>query len=295
VEDSAALALRREETFALARAVGASSADSARCWAHTFADARRRRFAMVGPAAAAYERGTELNEGLAQYVERRATGTMPTLDAADPAAARVRQRAYAVGAAMAGLLDRTRPEWRELLEGAPDKATPPLDSLLSDAAPAVSSLSCAPDRAQRMRWATQAGADVRALVVERGRARDEYLGRPGWRVVVESPAAPFFPAGFDPLNVARLSATEILHTRFLKLQGPRGTIDVLGGSALTEGAPGQHPLFAGVVRLTISGLPAAPSMSDSAGVLAVNAPGVVIRLRGAKADVTGETVRLAPR
>jgi hypothetical protein len=136
---------------------------------------------------------------------------------------------------------------------------------------------------------------VRALVVERRRAHDEYLARAGWRVVVESGAEPFFPQGFDPLNVARLSSTEILHTRFLKLQGTLGAIEVVGGSALTEGAPGQHPLFAGVRRVTIAGLGGRPSMSDSAGVLAVDAAGIVIRLRGAKADVAGETVRLAPR
>ena len=295
VEDSAALALRREETSDIARAIAARSTEATRCWAGAFTEARRRRFALVGPAAAAYERGTELNEGLARYVERRAVGAKPALDATDPPAAQVRLRAYGVGAATAEVLDRIRPDWRDVLERTPDKATPPLDSLLSEASPATSAASCAADPAQRARWAAQAGEDVRALVAERGRARDEFLRRPGWRIVVESEAAPFFPAGFDPLNVTRLSPSEILHTRFLKLQGTRGTIEVLGAGTLTEGVRGQHPLFNGVVRLTITGLAAPPSMSDSAGVLAVNAAGVVIRLRGAKADVVGDTIRLAPR
>lgn len=292
VEDSAALALRREETFALARAVEARSVDSVRCWTRAALDARQRRFALVGAAAAAYERGTELNEGLAQYVERLANGAMPVLDAADPPASQVRQRAYDVGAAIAGTLDRLRPDWRDALERS--AGAPPLDSILTDAVSMSPSAACAPAAAQRMRWAAQAGADVHALVAERARARDEYLGRGGWRVIVDAEVAPLFPARFDPLNVTRLSATEILHTRFLKLQGPRGTVDVLGGSALTEGVPGQHPLFAGVRRVTIAGLASPPSMSDSADVLKVAAAGVVIRLRGAKADVAGQTVRVAP-
>ena len=293
VEDSAALALRREETFALARAVEARSDDSVRCWTRLALDARRLRFALVGPAAATYERGTELNEGLAQYVERRANGAAPVLDAVDPPASQVRQRAYAVGAAIAGTLDRLRPDWREALERS--AGAPPLDSLLTDAVSTSPSAACAPAAAQRTRWAAQAGEDVRALAAERARSRDGYLGRAGWRVIVDAGGAPLFPAGFDPLNVTRLSATEILHTRFLKLQGSRGTVEVLGGSVLTEGAPGQHPLFAGVRRVTIAGLATPPSMSDSADVLRVDAAGVVIRLLGGKADVAGQTVRLAPR
>jgi hypothetical protein len=194
---------------------------------------------------------------------------------------------------MAGLLDRVRPDWRETLERSADKATPSLDSLLSGVTgPAGQSFTCAPDAAQRARWSAQAAADVRALVAERARARDEYLGRPGGRIVVEADSGLFFPAGFDPLNVSRLSPTEILHSRFVKLQGALGTIEVLGASALTEGAPGQHPLFNGVRRVIITGLASPPSMRDSSGVLGVDAPGVVIRLRGAKADIVGETVRL---
>src|SRR3954469_12515576 len=115
VEDSAALALRREETHALSRALDADRGDLARCWTLAFLDARRRRFALVGPAAAAYERGTELNEGLAQYVERRAAGLRVGLDSVDVSAVLVRQRAYAVGTALASALDRAKPGWRDAL------------------------------------------------------------------------------------------------------------------------------------------------------------------------------------
>lgn len=296
VDDSVALGLRREETSLLARALGAGALDSMRCWARAFVDVRDRRFAAVGPAAAAYERGTELNEGLAQYVERRAGGIPPTLDATDPAAAEVRQRAYAVGAAIAALLDRARPGWRNALEQSPDSATPPLDRLLAGAVgPVVPTLPCAADAAQLARWEAQAGDDVRALAAERARARREYLARPGWRLVVEFPGAPVFPQRFDPLNVARLSPTEILHSRFVRLQGADGSIEVLNASALTEGVPGQHPLFNGVRRVTLTGLAAVPVVRDSAGVLAVDGPGVTVRLAGARADTSGQSIILRAR
>lgn len=38
---------------------------------------RRERFALLPAGAVAYERGTELNEGLAAYIERRTTGAHP--------------------------------------------------------------------------------------------------------------------------------------------------------------------------------------------------------------------------
>lgn len=78
VEAVLALAWRREETDALARALAASTTDTLRCWVRAFSDARQRRLAALGVTAAAYERGTELNEGLAQYVERRAVSRPPT-------------------------------------------------------------------------------------------------------------------------------------------------------------------------------------------------------------------------
>lgn len=294
VEDSAALALRREETFALARAVGARTDDSLRCWAGAALDARRRRFALVGAAAAAYERGTELNEGLAQYVERRAAGTTSALDAVDLPPAQVRQRSYVVGAALAGVLDRVRPGWRDLLEHDPDGATLPLDSLLAGSLSGTPSRPCSVEPTQRARWAVGAGNDVRALLAERTRTLDEYLGRGGWRVIVDARTAPFFPGGFDPLNVVRLSETEILHTRFLKLRGQLGSIDVLSARALTEGGAGAHPLFAGVRRVTLAGLTSL-TVHDSAGTLAVDASGVTVRLHGTRADTTDRTILIHPR
>jgi hypothetical protein len=260
-------------------------------------DARQRRFAAVGKAAAAYERGTELNEGLAQYVERRAAGTPIVLDSTDPGATDVRRRAYAVGAALGAVLDRVRPEWRDMLERAPGTATPPLDSLLASALSSATGegAGCAPSAAARARWANQAADDVRALSAERARTRAEYLGRPGWRIVVEAGDGPFFPQGFDPLNVSRVSPTEILHSRLLELRGPLGAIEVLGTSALTEGVAGRHPLFAGVRRVTITGLATAPSMTDSADVVVVAAHGVTLRLHAARADIVGETIRFTPR
>lgn len=297
VDDTVALALRREEWSALRQALAARSEQLERCWGREVVRLRGLRFAAAGAAAAAYERGTELNEGLAQYVERRAAGRPASLDTVDPPAPQVRQRAYAVGAALATLIDRVDPVWRSALESRADSVTSSLDALLADALrdSAASSPPCTAPDSTRIALAAAAGAEVRALRGERARARDAYLAQPGWRVVIEALGAPFFPQGFDPLNVQRLSGTEVLHTRFLKLRGTLGTVDVLDGSVLTEGTPGAHPLFNGVQRVTVAGVTGPIAIVDSAGTLAVDGPGLTARLRGVRADTAGHAIRLVRR
>jgi hypothetical protein len=295
VEDSLALALRREESSALRQAVDAPTPEVTRCWARAVSDARSRRFAAIGAAAAAYERGTELNEGLAKYVEHRAAGRAVRLAPGDFPVAQVRQRAYDVGAAIAAVLDRLQPEWRDRLEASTLPAIS-LDAVLADAVgPAEGVTRCGPTSVERAGWLAQAGRDVRDLLAERSRTRDDFLARRGWRLEVDASGAVFFPQRFDPLNLTRVSPTEILHGRYLTLQGNLGTVELLGGSALTEGNPGAHPLFAGVRRVTITGQRSAPTVRDSAGVLEIQGEGVRLRLRGARADTVGETIRLRRR
>jgi hypothetical protein len=310
------LALRREETDALIRAfvntvpdvaVGVLTAenfDSMRCWARGFADVRARRFALIGAEAAAYERGTELNEGLAHYVELRATRLLPFMKpgSGDSSAARarngagefvaeaVRQRAYEVGAAMGRVLDQLQPDWRARLETAVATPTPPLDAMLASAAGPEGRV-CSAGAAQRTAWARAAEQDVEGIRAAHAAARTIHLDRAGWRVVVDAPNTPLFPQGFDPLNVTRLSPSEVLHTRFLQLQGGSGSLKLLGVAALTEGTAGAHPLFAGVRRVTITGLEAPPLVRDSVGTAVLEAPGLTARLRGV-VDTTGQTIRI---
>jgi hypothetical protein len=295
VDDAGALALRRAETSALRRALTAGRTDSLACWMAAVARARRARFDALGAGAAAYERGTELNEGLARYVQLRALGRPVQLPADDFPPDQVRARSYETGAAMGQLLDRAFPAWRDTLEHTAHSLS--LEALIDRAAAsgaaAAPAVRCAESAADSAANLERARADVRALVTRREQDRTALLARPGWQVVIDADAAPLFPQGFDPLNVSRVSATEVLHTRFLKLGNDRGTVELLGQAALTEGRAGQHPLFNGVRRVTIPGV-SAMSVRDSAGVLLVQANGLQARLRGMTADTTGTTVSVRP-
>ncbi|HEY4594304.1 MAG TPA: hypothetical protein VIJ61_17930, partial [Thermoanaerobaculia bacterium] len=131
VTDGDALALRRLETESLRRALAAPKREDAACWARRALEQRRDRLARLPASAAAYERGTELNEGLASFVQSLALEKTsgPELPAAEWSAEDVRLRIYGIGPAKAFLLDRFDPSWRGKLEA----KTSGLDEMLGAA------------------------------------------------------------------------------------------------------------------------------------------------------------------
>jgi hypothetical protein len=290
VDDAALLALRRQETDALRRAVSAPTPERAACWARTALDLRRTRYSGLPEGSVEYERQTELHEGLAAYVERRATGEPDStvLPAQEFAPEAVRQRAYQTGTAIARLLDRVSPTWRTALE---QNDSTPLDGLLVSALATypASRPACALAPVEQDSIRVAAAADVRELHVRRAEQRRTFLEQPGWTLVITAPGAPLFPQGFDPLNVQPLGDGEVLHTRWLKLGNGAAMVEVLGRAALTR-ATGDHPLFNGVRSLTITGLASEPTATSADGTLALAADGVSAELQGASIERAGRTV-----
>jgi hypothetical protein len=295
LDDAEALALRRLESEALRRALRAPDAIRAGCWARAMLDLRDRRFRRLAAAAAAYEQGNELNEGLARYVEWRALDAPPPPDDFDdfPADA-VRLRTYAVGAALGVLLDRLDGDWRQRLADDSDLS---LDRLLAAVLPQPpSDRACALDAAGEDRARDAASNDVARLERQRAQARQAFFDEPGWRVVLEAAAAPF-NLRFDPLNLQVVGPGEILHHRIALLQGTAGSVEVSGRPALTTGA-GEHPLFHGVASLIVTGLPDRPEIQAEDG-LSIRADGLSLKLDNATVEVADGVVAVrvtaAPR
>ncbi len=275
-EDAASLALRVRETRALRRALGGSR----RHVAETLA-LRHARYERLDAAFVAYERLTELNEGLAQYVEgRTGAGRKPALPEGDFPADAVRKRAYESGQALALVLDRLDPGWRmalaagealsldELLALRLKQKNVPLPSLVADMG------------AERL-----AAALLERWKDEQKRVRNAFEAKDGWRVELIC-TAPLFPEGFDPLNVVRLGA-DVLHTRFLKLGDGTSTLETLDISALTTAA-GEHPLFSGVQKVVVTGLSARPRVeAGERGLILLSAPGLSARLAGPEVQSAG--------
>lgn len=287
--DRHVLALRRLETGALRRAVNSAGSEKTACWAQAALNLRRERFAAMSADAVAYERGTELNEGLATYVERRAIGAPDSTIFPDSTFApeAVRQRAYRTGVALGRLLDRLSPRWRATLE-AHDSLS--LDSMLTVALTSRHQPPCAFADAERGRMVQAASADQEALSRRLDGERRTFLGQPGWRLVIEA-GSPLFPQGFDPLNVLVVAPGEVLHTRFLKLGNSSGSVEVIGRSALSEAA-GAHPLFNGVRSLTVTGFDAPPTVVATGDTLMVSADGVTGLFHRAGVDTAGRVVTL---
>ncbi len=286
-DDGQVLTLRHLETAALRRALLAADADDAANWAAAALAARRARYARLPAGAVTYERGTELHEGLASYVEGEALGRphAEVLPASGFPAEEVRRRAYRTGEALAVLLDRFDPAWKTELETGYARG---LDELLLAALARAGAQAEDFGETEREDAWQRAADDIAALARRRDEARASFLGLKGWRIVVVCAGAPLMPAGFDPLNVTVLGGGEVLHTRWLKLASGAGTVEILGHESLTSAA-GEDPLFSGVARLTVAGLTQEP-VESSGGAPTISAPGLSVSLAGARVEHSGQTL-----
>lgn len=281
-DNAALLALRRLETLALVRALAAKELTAAVCQAGTAMAMRARRFAGLPAGSVAYERGVELNEGLAQYVQYRSIGAPAALTADDfPASqAQVRQRGYASGQALALLLDRVDAGWKSRVAA---EASAPLDELLRKSLGGGGGCDITNEETQAAQ--VRARRDVADFLASLDRTKQDFLGAAGVRLEVTAGKEPLWPQGFDPWNVVVLDAGEVLHTRMLRLNNRSGTIDILGRASLTAPS-GPHPLFNGVRQVIVTGL-AEPKVSQANGKVTIEAQGLKATFIGSLASDRG--------
>ena len=287
VDDAELLALRRLESESLRRALATTDSARAACLGRLAVSYREQRFVRMDSAFTAYERGTELNEGLAAYVQLLALGrTTIDIPREEFPATEARLRSYTIGPAIAFLLDRIRPRWQTSLE-VHDRQR--LDEVLSGAlvgAVASPNGGCALPTADVTAITRVARKDAAAVATGRVARRTAFDARTGWRVtMIAAQGQPLWPQGFDPLNVERVKGG-LLHARFLNVGNDncKSTAideDGVDVEALTEG-PGPHPLFNGVHRMTVAGL-RQPVVKADSGRVSITTSG--LRLECARASV----------
>ena len=280
IEDAGALALARLELEAISHGLTSPQPE---CWAARVRALRRERFGRLPADAVAYEHGTELHEGLAQYVEGMAAGRKEVrFRAFEPG--EIRQRGYISGEALARLLDRLDPGWKS-------KITNSLEDLLPEAVASA----CDFTAPERQAVEALARADVEKLEAERAKLMQAFEAQPGWRVTVETASGkPLALDAFDPMNVTRLSGRMILHKRWLKLHNDSGSLEILNHGSVTEAA-GAHPLFDGVRRWRTAGLAARPEVKQDGARVTVASPSLKIALSNADIEWHAESVTIRVR
>lgn len=111
---------RKLEDRSLLHAITATTPAETRCWARKAMAYRTARMKHLPQDVAAYERGTELNEGLAEYVAQRGLGN-PELPSLEGLPEEIRRHAQDSGRALALVLEKLSPAWRARFEK--DQAT----------------------------------------------------------------------------------------------------------------------------------------------------------------------------
>jgi len=292
-ENAEALAERRLEFEALRRALAAPNKRDAACWATATLKERDSRFSRLGTDAARYETSSELNEGTAQYVQNRAAGTkaLTNMPAQEFVPSGIRDRVYATGGAMGQLLDRLRPRWREELDQADSNAALHDELRAAVRSRAVPATACVISPTERDQALANANRDIRAEQMQLAALGQEFARRQGWSIVVDASARTLQVAGFDPLNVSRLSATTVLHRRYLKLANDGGEFESIDQEALTESA-GSHPLFSGVRRVSVNGLSQAPTIDETGGGVALQVGELHLKFKAATVERDGQRVTI---
>lgn len=291
VGDTVQLRLKRLETEALRRSFDSEDSVEGEPWLALALKLHAERMELLSEGSRDWERGVELIEGTARYVESVAAGEkLPELPEDGYAADRPRYRAYSIGYAWAVWLDRLVPDWKMDLKEAD---LPWLDVLLTTCWKGHAGVAEFGD-VELNTYSAIAERVAEEIVKVKAQIRSELLARAGWKLIIECPKAnPLWPSGFDPMNIKVLDDGEVLHTRWLKLKNETGEFEVNGTQALTK-PTGEHPLFTGVRRVTVTGIKEKPELQQMGEMVSFDRRTISFKFDRAKWKYEDETLTIYP-
>jgi hypothetical protein len=286
------------EEEALARAVDSETDDSTASWTAVALAIRSERTAKLSEEHRTFETALELQEGTAVYMGRSAIGiadnTDKLLEERGPEG--IRWRCYETGSAIAVVLDRLLPAWKQTLDAEPDTTfTELLEMAIAarDVAPATfttEELTSVSNRAE---------AAISDLKAERAALYEDFSSR-GKRVVVHlaDEDEQFGTGRFNPMAVEVLDHGEVLQAHFLVADHPRGEVSLqnpryMRGSldgviALTTPAAEDHPFLNGYRQIAVSGFSGDPTVVRDGDAVTIEAEGLKLEFNGAKVESTDE-------
>ena len=276
-DDVNIISLRRMETAALRKAALAGNRDQMGCWVALAIQLREKRYQALVDDIAEYERGIELKEGIARYVQSLAQQYVGELPSEGFPAEQSRRRGYETGQTMALILDQLDEDWKQQID--PDHELA-LDQLLGMATGSATG-QCGLSDLETAEIRAQAETDIGELMQSREQVIANMLARDGWQIsITASLTNRLWPAGFDPINIDRLPDGRLRHGRWLKMSNGSATIEILDRDCLTIPA-GEHPLFNGVKEIVVAGITAMPLTFMRGDTLEVAAEGFTLTAVGA--------------
>jgi hypothetical protein len=139
------------------------------------------------------------------------------------------------------------------------------------------------------RQSLAANRAVDEYLLKKLKALDNFLGKPGFKVVFDCGNNPLMPAGFDPMNMEKVSQNELLHRRWLKLTNNNAAIEILNIESLSQGF-GGHPMFNGVRQVIVAGLNALPDIHKTEGKIEFKTENISAEIGQADMEIKGSTL-----
>lgn len=260
------LAHRMMEVEAFRRASAAPDPREVSGWAKEALRWRDKRHDLLNDALAQYEGELQRFEGLADYIEcvsgDKDLSQLPVNPGFAPGA--IRHLGYILGRWMASILDRLKPDWKDIMESGQAEY---LHEILESALSSLDSTSLFSDSEQES-FFLKAKEDIanREGIVQK--LREEFESQPGFRIEIVSESSPLRLRMFFADRTEALTQGELLHMSLLMLQNDKGFVSIRDLKSITENDGSTQ-----VVRLTVTGIEDKPVIERTEDRVKVTAKG----------------------
>jgi len=260
------LALRMMEIEAFRRAAASQNPEEASGWAREALTWRDKRHSLLDDALAQYEGELQRFEGLADYIEcisgDRDLNQLPVDPGFAPGA--IRHMGYILGRWMASILDRMKPNWKEIMEsGQTEYLHEILETTLSSSNPAY--IFSDSEQKSLFQKSNEDIANRKGIVQK---LREEFESQPGYRIEIVSESSPLRLRMFFADRTEALTQRELLHMSLLMLRNEKGSVSIRDLRSITENDGSTR-----VVKLKVTGIEDRPIIERTEDKIKVTAEG----------------------
>ncbi len=281
-ETPEALFLRRSEKEAFRNAVGSSNLGEIAGWVQEGFDYRNKRFSLIAPANADYEKQLQRTEGLSDYIERLARGSDPLAASTITngiAPAGVRDLGYVEGRWIAMILDKLNPGWKSVLE---ENDTLYLEDILKTT---ISALPVEPvhfTTREIESLHSEAKADFKQWQSRKQEEIKQFNAMPGNRIEINASSNPLGIRIFEPLEIEILEDGSVFHRLIFSAGNEAGSLRIMHQPCITWFDNSLR-----IIRLVVNGLAESPQSIENEKKIVIRNNNISIELKYSKMSING--------